>query len=167
MNARALTSPSPQRPNPVRGLALVPDLDRPTCELGAGDDIAIAAAEVVDHRTRQHAVPFALARRGHHLAIDLDDDELLPLSERVTHVGRGRLAQVRVEDARVSRDHAILVVHGDHLRLLDNRSASGTYVNGQCVSAVTLRDGDVIGLGPVEFRYRWIDPARSRSRSRR
>jgi predicted component of type VI protein secretion system len=39
------------------------------------------------------------------------------------------------------------------VRLLDDRSSNGTFVNGRQVAEVELHDGDVIRVGPVELRY--------------
>ena len=50
-------------------------------------------------------------------------------------------------------DHAILVRHGRHFRILDNRSANGTFVNGRQIVATNLTPGDVIELGPVRFQF--------------
>ena len=151
---------APSQPAPFRGLSLVPDLESPTGEFHAAEGVVVPAIEAIDHRTRLRVIHRPLARRGPHLALDLEDDQLLPLRDRISHVGRGTLAQIRVDDQRVSRDHAILVVHGEDVRLLDNRSSTGTFVNGRVISATTLADGDVIQLGPIELRYLWIDPPR-------
>ena len=53
----------------------------------------------------------------------------------------------------MSRSHAILVRHGHATRLLDNRSANGTFVNGRQIIATNIADGDVIRLGPVVMTY--------------
>jgi pSer/pThr/pTyr-binding forkhead associated (FHA) protein len=53
----------------------------------------------------------------------------------------------------VSRTHAIVVRHGHHTRLLDNRSANGTFVNGRRIVATNISDGDVIRLGSVVMTY--------------
>jgi pSer/pThr/pTyr-binding forkhead associated (FHA) protein len=53
----------------------------------------------------------------------------------------------------VSRSHAILVRHGHNARLLDNRSANGTFVNGRQIIATNIADGDVIRIGPVVMTY--------------
>jgi pSer/pThr/pTyr-binding forkhead associated (FHA) protein len=53
----------------------------------------------------------------------------------------------------VSRDHAVLVRHGRHFRLLDNGSANGTFVNGRQIATANLRDGDEILIGPVPLQY--------------
>jgi len=45
------------------------------------------------------------------------------------------------------------VRNGHHTRLLDNRSANGTYVNGRQIIATNIADGDVIRIGPVVMTY--------------
>jgi hypothetical protein len=108
----------------------------------------------LDHRTRSRAISRRLAPFGHYLAFAEDGEEwLVPIESRVTHLGRGLTADVRVEEQRVSRSHAILVRHGHHTRLLDNRSANGTFVNGVRIVATNITDGDVIRLGPVVMTY--------------
>ena len=76
---------------------------------------------------------------------------------KITHIGRGLAAHVRFEDQRVSRDHAIIVRHGRFARLLDNRSANGTFVNGRRVVVTNLQDGDVIRVGPIAVQYVELD----------
>jgi pSer/pThr/pTyr-binding forkhead associated (FHA) protein len=61
--------------------------------------------------------------------------------------------EVRIEEHRVSRSHAIVVRYGRYARVLDNRSANGTYVNGRRVVATNLSNGDVITVGPVVMQY--------------
>jgi len=109
---------------------------------------------LLDHRTRSQAIPRRLAPFGHYLAFSDDGAEwLVPIEPRVTHIGRGLTADVRIEEQRVSRTHAILVRHGHRTRLLDNRSANGTFVNGRPIFATNITDGDVIRIGPVVARY--------------
>ena len=61
-----------------------------------------------------------------------------------------------LDDASVSRRHAILVRSGEGYRILDDRSLNGTSVNGREIQAAELRDGDVITLGRVELTYREV-----------
>ncbi len=75
------------------------------------------------------------------------------VTDKVAHIGRGLTSDVRIEEQRVSRSHAILVRNGHTTRLLDNRSANGTYVNGRQIIATNIADGDVIRLGPVVMTY--------------
>ncbi len=78
---------------------------------------------------------------------------LISIEDRVTHIGRAATADLRFEDPRVSRRHAILVRYGRHVRVLDDRSSEGTFVNGSRVVATDLTEGDVVRLGPVAFTY--------------
>ena len=82
------------------------------------------------------------------------DDEAFALKADVTHVGRGMTADVRLDDHTVSARHAIVVVRGDRLRILDDRSTNGTFVNGRRVDEAELHDGDVVVLGRVVMTYR-------------
>ena len=78
---------------------------------------------------------------------------LIPLTDDVMHVGRGLAADLRLDDNSVSRRHAILVPRPSGARILDDRSANGTLVNGRRVQQADLRDGDVIVLGRVVLRF--------------
>ena len=122
-------------------------------EAGATEAI-LDALPLLDHRTRQRAIGRRLAPFGHCLAFEEDGAEwLVPIESSVTHIGRGLTADVRIEEQRVSRSHAILVRQGHHTRLLDNRSANGTFVNGRRIVAGNIADGDVIRIGPVVMTY--------------
>lgn len=83
-------------------------------------------------------------------------DEAFALVKDVTHVGRGMIADVRLDDHTVSARHAIVVMRGDRLRILDDRSTNGTVVNGRRVEQAELHDGDVVVLGRVVLTYRVI-----------
>jgi hypothetical protein len=121
-------------------------------------ETGLDALPVLDYRLRAQTIPPAHAIRGAYLALhDGDEMRLLRLDKDVTHLGRGSNAEVRLEDYRVSRDHAILVRHGRYFRLLDNRSANGTFVNGRQIVATNLTDRDVIELGPVRVEFVEID----------
>ena len=122
-------------------------------EAGAIEPILDSFA-LLEPRTRSRAIGRHLAPFGHYLAFaDGDTEWLVPLDAKVTHIGRGLTSDVRIEEQRVSRSHAILVRHGHTSRLLDNRSANGTFVNGRQIIATNIADGDVIRLGPVVMTY--------------
>jgi pSer/pThr/pTyr-binding forkhead associated (FHA) protein len=91
---------------------------------------------------------------GRYLALQEDGiTQLIPLHREVTHMGRGFSADVRLEDQTVSRRHAVIVDRGDGPRILDDRSANGTFVNGLRVAEARLRDRDVVRLGRVVLVY--------------
>jgi len=69
------------------------------------------------------------------------------------HVGRGLTADLHLDEASVSRRHAILVNRKSSTQVLDDRSSNGTFVNGRRISQAELRNGDVLVLGRVLLRY--------------
>lgn len=110
---------------------------------------------VLHHSGQRLAIPRRLALPGQYLCFaDADGDEqLIPLASNLIHVGRSSSADLRLEDVRVSRRHAIIARYAGQVRVLDDASSSGTYVNGRPVIALNLLDGDVVRLGPVAFTY--------------
>lgn len=119
-----------------------------------GAELELDALPLLDHRLRVQTVLPGQALRGAYLALqDGDETRLLRLDRDVTHLGRGSKADVRFDDHRVSRDHAILVRHGRHYRILDNRSANGTFVGGRQIVATNISGGDVIELGPLRLQF--------------
>jgi serine phosphatase RsbU (regulator of sigma subunit) len=78
-------------------------------------------------------------------------------------VGRGHQADAVVDDASVSRRHAMLRWHDGECVVLDLGSANGTLVNGQRVVRPTrLKSGDVVAFGAVRARYVAEPAGRSR-----
>lgn len=126
-----------------------------TAMLGATTAARHDAHTVLDHRARGRCVPRNQALPGHHLCFeDRDGAEfLLALDRKVTHLGRAGSSDVVIDDVHVSRGHAILVIDGNRARVLDDRSAHGTFVNGTRTVSAELNDGDVIRLGPVALTY--------------
>lgn len=73
------------------------------------------------------------------------------LEEGWTRIGRSAKADIRFDDATVSRRHALVVLTEDgELRVLDDRSLNGLFVNGNRVEWAPLADGDELEIG----RYR-------------
>jgi hypothetical protein len=144
-----------QAPLQIPEPAVVTPREQDTAPLEAGAITPLLdSLALLDHRTRSRAISPRLAPFGHYLAFaDNGAEWLIPLDANVTHIGRGLTAHVRIEEQRVSRSHAILVRHGQHTRLLDNRSANGTFVNGRQIIATNIADGDVIRIGPVVMTY--------------
>jgi pSer/pThr/pTyr-binding forkhead associated (FHA) protein len=71
-------------------------------------------------------------------------------------IGRSRECDIFLEDLAVSRLHATLreLSNGSY-ELIDNRSATGTFVNGRSVARQELREGDVIQIGSNSFTFRF------------
>jgi pSer/pThr/pTyr-binding forkhead associated (FHA) protein len=91
---------------------------------------------------------------GAHLALEHRGEEvLLPLTSAITRIGRGIACDVTIEDAAVSRRHALVVSRDGGWVLLDDRSRNGTFLNGERVAEARLHHGDVITVGPVPIRF--------------
>ena len=74
---------------------------------------------------------------------------VVPLAREWTRIGRSLAADVRFDDPTVSRRHALIVRQADGVRVLDDRSLNGVFVNGERVEWRMLADGDEIVVGPL------------------
>jgi hypothetical protein len=72
---------------------------------------------------------------------------VVPISREWTRIGRSLAADLRFDDATVSRRHALLACEEDGVRVLDDRSLNGIEVNGRRVEWSPLADGDAISIG--------------------
>ena len=72
---------------------------------------------------------------------------VVPVAREWTRIGRSLAADVRFDDSTVSRRHALIVAQADGVRVLDDRSLNGVYVNGRRVEWSPLADGDEIVVG--------------------
>jgi DNA-directed RNA polymerase subunit RPC12/RpoP len=86
---------------------------------------------------------------GQYLAYRAADDHVaaFALRREWTRIGRSLAADIRFDDPTVSRRHALIVRQPDGLRVLDDRSLNGVFVNGERVEWSTLADGDEIVIG--------------------
>lgn len=70
-------------------------------------------------------------------------------------IGRERdKVRIWLDHPQVSRFHASLAVAGNHVTIADNRSANGTFVNGERISLpVQLIPGDRVDIGPFSLEF--------------
>jgi hypothetical protein len=102
----------------------------------------------------------SLVTRGDYLAFD--DGErvrIVPLQEGWTRLGRSLAAHVRFDDPTVSRRHALIHREGRAIRVLDDRSLNGVWVNGERVDWRELADDDELTVG--RFRLYLVRVGRS------
>jgi hypothetical protein len=79
--------------------------------------------------------------------------ETFPLSLPVINIGRKSDSHLAVDDPRVSRAHAQLrAIRGSYV-LFDLNSTGGTFVNGERITRVALKPGDVISLAGFPLIY--------------
>ncbi|MGI8622610.1 MAG: FHA domain-containing protein [Solirubrobacteraceae bacterium] len=90
----------------------------------------------------------ALVTPGKYLAFDDSGrQQVVAVQREWTRIGRSLAADVRFDDATVSRRHALIVHQADGTRVLDDRSLNGVYVNGRRVEWSPLKDGDQVTVG--------------------
>jgi len=98
----------------------------------------------------------AIAEPGQYLVFERDGrTETIALEREWTRVGRSLAADVRFDDPTVSRRHALIVRQPDGVRVLDDRSLNGVFVNGERVEWRELGDGDEIVVG--RYRLTFLD----------
>ena len=145
------------------------------CPACAGEEFARASlfnTERIDPTERTVAAPSMSAHAGEdgevHLAraraqVEQPGEYLcyaeggevrtLSLSREWTRIGRSLAADVRFDDPTVSRRHALIVRQADGVRVLDDRSLNGVFVNGTRVEGRVLSDGDEILVGRYRLRF--------------
>jgi pSer/pThr/pTyr-binding forkhead associated (FHA) protein len=118
----------------------------------AGEDAVSVAAPGPAERERPAWLVEArggLSEPGRYLAYEEPGGRrvVAPLAREWTRIGRSLGADVRFDDATVSRRHALVVSQDEGVRVLDDRSLNGVYVNGERVEWSALADGDEITVG--------------------
>ena len=92
-----------------------------------------------------------LTDEGHYL-VHRDEGRVsvVPLIGEWIRIGRSLTADLRLDDPTVSRRHAIIARQSGTVRVLDDRSLNGLFLNGKRVEWGLLEDADEIIIG----RYR-------------
>ncbi|TMK98092.1 MAG: FHA domain-containing protein [Actinobacteria bacterium] len=84
---------------------------------------------------------------------DGGESRIVALTREWTRIGRSLAADVRFDDPTVSRRHALIVRQPDGVRVLDDRSLNGVFVNGDRVEGQALKDGDEIVVGRYSLSF--------------
>jgi hypothetical protein len=91
---------------------------------------------------------------GAYLAFEDDDEvQIVEIEEGWTRLGRSLAADVRFDDPTVSRRHALIHRDEEKVRILDDRSLNGVFLNGHRIDWHVLADGDEIGMGRFQLHY--------------
>ncbi len=124
--------------------AAAPATEAPTAVLRPG---------AVLHRVRAAAAAVWRLSPGRYLAIPDGDDVVVARLGGVTRIGRRPSADVVLDDATVSRRHALVMERDGGVVIADDRSRNGLYVNGLRVTQARLRNGDEVQLGARVMRF--------------
>jgi pSer/pThr/pTyr-binding forkhead associated (FHA) protein len=108
-----------------------------------------------------------IERPGEYLAFSEDGREkVVELTREWTRIGRSLTGDLRLDDPTVSRRHALLGRQPDGVRLLDDRSLNGVFVNGERVEWTILKDGDEIEIGRYRLNFISLAPDAERFATR-
>jgi predicted RNA-binding Zn-ribbon protein involved in translation (DUF1610 family) len=111
------------------------------------------ATDVDDHSWLED-LRDSLSEPGQYLCYRSDGSVVaVPLQREWTRIGRSLAADIRFDDPTVSRRHALIVRQPDGLRVLDDRSLNGVFVNGERVEWSTLADSDEVVIGRHHLHF--------------
>jgi predicted component of type VI protein secretion system len=88
------------------------------------------------------------------LLLKLRDREIsrTPITHTRMSIGRESTCDVVIDNAGVSRTHAVIVFLDGDFRIRDSDSQNGITVNGKRVREAALQYGDVVGIGKFELQ---------------
>lgn len=113
----------------------------------AAKTTAVGAVTVLDQRNTGSGQTVTACLRA-------TSGESYPLQAVATRIGRLRDNDIVLDDAKVSRHHAVIIDSGTSYIIKDLRSANGVYVERERIRAqVTLNDGDHIRICNHEFTF--------------
>jgi len=76
-----------------------------------------------------------------------------PLFKDRLTIGRTDENDIQVKTAYVSRRHAVVLIEGDGVHIVDRGSSNGLFVNSRRVKEHRLSNGDIVKVGDAKFRY--------------
>jgi pSer/pThr/pTyr-binding forkhead associated (FHA) protein len=68
-------------------------------------------------------------------------------------IGRAMSSDLKLTDAKISREHSMIEAVHDHHIIVDLDSSNGTVVNGERIKKTVLKQGDYIRLGFTLIKY--------------
>lgn len=83
----------------------------------------------------------------------LESGDEIPLRDKTLVVGRSRSCDVVLPSAKVSRQHANIVVDGGVYFMEDLGSANGTWCDGERITRRQIQDGDEYQLSDQKIRF--------------
>lgn len=141
-------------------------------QLNNGDTLTFGNTELTfyaNEGTRPFQLPSSRGRELHigkkpdpnasaiarlHLGAQLSGIRSIDLLPEMT-IGRSRNCSIFLEDLAVSRHHATIKELPDGtFELVDNSSATGTFINGQRVQRHILKEGDIVQIGNNQFTFK-------------
>ena len=86
--------------------------------------------------------------------IDAQTKEVFPLTRRETSLGRNKNCDIVINEATVSRLHAVIVCAKDGWYVADTKSQAGVRINGKKIERKAyIKTADAITLGSVTLFF--------------
>lgn len=79
--------------------------------------------------------------------------QVIPLSKKITKLGRHLENDVVFHEEFLSRYHAEIILENGQYILCDKNSTGGTYVNGKKIDRCVLNSGDLISLVNIQIMF--------------
>ena len=118
------------------------------------DPLADPPIEAEEDAAWLESVRDSIDADGHYLAYrDGSRVSLMPLTREWTKIGRSLTADIRLDDPTVSRRHALVCRQREGVRVLDDRSLNGVFVNGDRKEWARLHDGDELIVGRYHMYF--------------
>ena len=89
------------------------------------------------------------------LLIALNGDQVIkyPLYKKIVTIGRGAFNDIQIRTQFVSRSHARILTDSSGAIIEDMNSKNGVTVNGQNAQLRRLKNGDVVDVGKIHFKF--------------
>jgi hypothetical protein len=111
--------------------------------------VLVATIALLRSRRRDDALPVTEA-----VLHDLATGVQLPLSKRITRIGRADDNDVVIDSGTVSGRHALIEARGGVYHVADLRSTNGTFVNEKRIEGETvLRRGDILRFDRFKYAF--------------
>jgi pSer/pThr/pTyr-binding forkhead associated (FHA) protein len=118
------------------------------------DPAALPPVEAVEDAEWLDGVRDSIDEDGHYLVYrDGSRVSLLPVTREWTKIGRSLTADIRLDDPTVSRRHALVCRQDEGVRVLDDRSLNGIFLNGERTEWARLEDGDELIVGRYHLYF--------------
>lgn len=86
--------------------------------------------------------------------VEASTGHIIDISQSETSIGRSKSCDISIQDASVSRFHAVLSKRKSDWMIFDTNSAHGVTVNGKKIEKkILLKDGDSVIFGQKEYIF--------------
>jgi Protein of unknown function (DUF3662)/FHA domain len=79
--------------------------------------------------------------------------EVFRVSNSISTIGRGVEADIKIDDASISRLHCEVIL-GSEVLIRDLGSTNGTLVDGQRITEATLQENSIVKIGNITMTYK-------------